>query len=97
MENGGIAEGGPGADTFWFYGSEVNARIDDFDPEEDMIRLSENGFEGVTEADVEAMLDGSAGDELDLSLLGVDGDHGTIRLVGVNVLDLSTGDFILPG
>ena len=41
------------------------------------------------------MLDGSTGNELDLSLLRTGEDHGTITLEGVDVSDLSAGDFII--
>ena len=99
MHNGGTAEGGPGADTFEFFGSEVDATIDDFDPDEgDVIELSTVGFSGVTWPDVQAMLDGSDGNVLDLGLLGADdSDHGTVTLKGVRVRDLDVGDFVLEG
>ena len=63
-----------------------------------MISLSVLGFSGVTRSDVEAMLDGSKGDVLDLSLLGVPGsNHGTIKLEGVQVSGLDVDDFVLEG
>ena len=97
LHNAGRAEGGSGADTFDFFGSEVNGRIDDFNSAEgDVIELSSVGFRGVTKSDVQAMLDGSSGNVLDLSLLGVaTSDHGTITLDGIQVSDLSVNDFIL--
>lgn len=95
---GGTAEGGPGFDTFWIYNSNTDARIDDFDLAEGMIRLGVN-FRGVTPKDVQTMLDGSTGDEVDLGLLGLDGGsgRGIITLAGIDVADLSTSDFMLPG
>ena len=94
---GGIAKGGPGADTFRFFGEIDEATIEDFDPDEgDVIELSSVGFAGVTKADVQNMLDGGTGGLLDLGLLGVIGrDHGTITLEGVQVSDLSVNDFII--
>ena len=96
---GGIVNGGPGADTFRFFGEVEDATIEDFDSAEgDTIELSSVGFRGVTKADVRAMLDGSAGSVLDLTLLGDTGfyEHGTITLGGgVQVSDLSVNDFIL--
>ena len=94
MHNGGRARGGPGADTFRFFGSEVEARIDDFSPAEgDVIELSSVGFGGVTKSDVQAMLDGSSGNVLDLGLLGVaDRDYGTITLDGIQVSDLGVNE-----
>ena len=99
LHDGGRAEGGPGADTFAFFGNRVNAAIDDFSPGEgDVISLSAVGFSGATRADVEAMLDGSEGNVLDLSLLGIAGsDHGTITLEGIQVSSLDVGDFVLEG
>ena len=42
------------------------------------------------------MLNGSTGNELDLSLLNVIGeDHGTITLEGVDVSTLTVSDFIV--
>ena len=97
LHNGGGAEGGPGADTFAFFGNRVNAAIDDFRPDEgDVIGLSAVGFSSVTRSDVQAMLAGSEGNTLDLSLLGVAGsDHGTITLGSVRVSSLNVDDFVL--
>ena len=97
MQNGGTAEGGAGADTFRFFGREVNATIDDFNPDDgDVIELSTVGFSGVTKSDVSTILDGSEGNVLDLSLLGVaSSNHGTITLEGIQVSDLSVNDFII--
>ena len=97
MHSGGKANGGPGSDTFRFFGSDVDATIDDFNPGEgDVIELSSVGFRGVTKSDVQAMLDGSSGNVLDLDLLGVaNRDHGTITLDAIQVSDLSVNDFIL--
>lgn len=96
MHNGGRASGGSGADTFKFFGSEVDATIDDFNSDEgDVIELSSVGFSGVTRSDVRRMLDGSTGNELDLGLLRTGEDHGVITLEGVDVADLSAGDFII--
>ncbi len=94
---GGIVNGGPDADTFEFFGEIEEATIEDFNPGEgDVIELSSVGFRNVTKSDVQAMLDGSSGNVLDLGLLGVaDRDHGTITLDGIQVSDLSVNDFIL--
>ena len=105
---GGTAFGGPGADTFWFLGSVAGATIEDFDSAEgDVISLRSfaslpglAGFQHVTRSDVQAMLDGSRGNVLDLSLLGdFEGyEHGSITLGGgVRVSDLTASDFILDG
>ena len=105
---GGTAFGGPGADTFWFLGAVDGATIEDFDSAEgDVISLrsfadlaGQAGFQHVTRSDVQAMLDGSRGNVLDLSLLGdADGyEHGSITLGGgVQVSDLTASDFILDG
>ena len=102
---GGTAFGGPGADTFWFLGSVDGATIEDFDSAEgDVISLRSfagvAGFQHVTRSDVQAMLDGSRGNVLDLALLGdADGyEHGSITLGGgVRVSDLTANDFILDG
>lgn len=96
--NGGTVEGGPGADTFRFFGDiDEPTTINDFNSsEDDVIELSSVGFSGVTPSDVRRMLDGSSGSVLNLDLLGVAGrDHETITLEGVDVSDLSVGDFIL--
>ena len=105
---GGTAFGGPGADTFWFLSSVDGARIEDFNSAEgDVISLRSfasfpglAGFQDVTRSDVQAMLDGSRGNVLDLTLLGdADGyEHGSITLGGgVRVSDLTADDFILDG
>ena len=105
---GGTAFGGPGADTFWFLGSVDGATIEDFDSAEgDVISLRSfaslpglAGFQHATRSDVQAMLDGSRGNVLDLTLLGdADGyEHGSITLGGgVRVSDLTASDFILDG
>ena len=96
----GTVEGGPGADTFWFVGEVDGATIEDFDSAEgDRIGLSSVGFEHVvTKSDVQAMLDGSRGNVLDLTLLGDAGeyDHGAVTLGGgVRVADLTADDFVL--
>ena len=106
---GGTAFGGPGADTFWFLDSVDGATIADFNSVEgDVISLrslasqpgvpASTGFRHVTRSDVQAMLDGSRGNVLDLTLLGdADGyEHGSITLGGgVRVADLTADDFIL--
>ena len=95
----GTVNGGPGADTFYFFGEVEDATIEDFDSGEgDVIELSSVGFRDVTKTDVQAMLDGSTGNVLDLTLLGDFGytEHGTITLGGgVQVSDLSVNDFIV--
>ena len=96
----GTVDGGPGADTFWFVGEVDGPTIEDFDSAEgDRIGLSSVGFEHVvTTSDVQAMLDGSRGNVLDLTLLGDAGDyeHGSITLgAGVRVADLTADDFVL--
>ena len=106
----GTAVGGPGADTFWLLGSVDGAAIEDFDSAEgDVISLrslalpglvASAGFQHVTRSDVQAMLEGSRGNVLDLTLLGhADGyDHGSVTLGGgVLVSDLTADDFILDG
>ena len=96
---GGTVNGGPGADTFRFFGEVEAATIEDFNPAEgDVIELSSVGFRDVTKSDVQAMLDGSTGNILDLTLLGDTGfyEHGSITLGGgVEVSDVSVNDFIL--
>ena len=96
---GGTVRGGPGGDTFEFFGEVDGATIEDFNSAEgDVIELSSVGFRGTTKADVQTMLDGSSGSVLDLTLLGDTGlyDHGSITLGGgVQVADLAVNDFIL--
>ena len=95
---GGTLQGGPGADTFDFVGDAGETTIEDFDPSEgDQIELTWFGSfdDPVTTSDVRALLDGSTGNILDLTLLGVD-DGGLITLGGgIQVSDLSVNDFIL--
>lgn len=95
---GGTLNGGPGADTFDFNGDVGETTIEDFNPSEgDQIDLSWFGFfdDPVDKSDVQAMLDGSTGSVLDLTLLGADG-AGEITLGGgVKVSDLSVNDFIV--
>ena len=94
-------DGGDGADTFVFFGQVDGARIEDFDSAEgDAIRLDPVGFRHVTRSDVQAMLDGSRGNVLDLGLLGNGGsyEHGSITLGGgVRVSHLTVDDFLLVG
>ncbi len=98
---GGTVRGGAGADKFSFFGEVAAATIEDFDSAEgDRIELDPIGFEGVAQTDVQAMLDGSTGNVLNLSLLGDPGhwEHGSITLGGgVRVSDLTANDFILDG
>ena len=98
-ETSGTVNGGPGADTFRFVGDVDGATIEDFDSSEgDVIELDALYFQNVTKADVQVMLDGSVGNELDLTLLGDTGfyDHGSIVLGGgVQVSDLSVNDFVI--
>ena len=99
-QGSGTVEGGLGADTFWFVGEVDGPTIEDFDSAEgDRIGLSSDGFEHVaTKSDVQAMLDGSRGNVLDLTLLGDAGshEHGSITLGGgVRVADLTVDDFVL--
>ena len=96
----GTVDGGLGADTFWFTGEVDGPTIEDFNSAEgDKIGLSSVGFgHVVTKSDVQAMLDGSRGNVLDLTLLGDAGDyeHGSITLGGgVRVADLTADDFVL--
>ena len=94
---GGTLNGGPGADTFRFFGPADETTIEDFTPADgDQIDLSWFGTfdDEVTRSDVQAMLDGSTGSVLDLSLLGADGE-GEITLTGVQVADLGVNDFIV--
>ncbi len=80
---GGTVRGGGGADRFNFSGDVTAATIEDFDSAEgDRIELDPIGFEGVTRADVQTMLDGSTGNVLDLTLLGDTElwEHGSITL-----------------
>ena len=99
-QGSGTVDGGLGADTFWFVGEVDGPTIEDFDSAEgDRIGLSSDGFEHVvTKSDVQAMLDGSRGNVLDLTLLGDAGshEHGSITLGGgVRVADLTVDDFVL--
>ena len=99
--------GGPGADTFTFgFGPGAEpATIEDFNASDgDRIDLrsfgptdpcEEDPPDPVTESDVQAMLDGSTGNILDLSLLGTDGEGRVILGGGVQVADLSVDDFIV--
>ena len=100
-QGGPTLDGGPGADTFVFFGAVDGARIEDFDSAEgDAILLDPVGFRDVTRSDVQAMLDGSRGNVLDLGLLGDTGshEHGSIALgSGVRVSDLTVDDFLLVG
>ena len=100
-QGGAALDGGDGADTFVFFGQVDGARIEDFDSAEgDAIRLDPVGFRHVTRSDVQAMLDGSRGNVLDLGLLGNGGsyEHGSITLGGgVRVSDLTVDDFLLVG
>ncbi len=101
---GGTLNGGAGADTFvlsagssFFADDDEETTIEDFNSSEgDQIDLSNFGFfSGPTESDVQAMLDGSTGNVLDIALLGTD-DAGSIILGGgVQVSDLSLNDFIV--
>ena len=62
--------------------------------------LDSAGFRHATRSDVQAMLDGSRGNVLDLGLLGDAGSyqHGSITLGGgVRVSDLTVDDFLLVG
>ena len=101
VQGSGTVEGGLGADTFSFLGEVDAATIEDFDSAEgDAISLSSAGFQHVTRSDVQAMLDGSVGNVLDLTLLGDAGsyEHGPFTLGrGVRVSDLTVNDFILDG
>ena len=100
-QGGPTLDGGPGADTFVFFGQVDGARIEDFNSAEgDAILLDPVGFRHVTRSDVQAMLDGSRGNVLDLGLLGNGGsyEHGSITLGGgVRVSDLTVDDFLLVG
>ena len=100
-QGGATLDGGLGADAFVFFGQVDGARIEDFDSAEgDAILLDPVGFSHVTRSDVQAMLDGSRGNVLDLGLLGAAGgyEHGSITLGGgVRVSDLSVDDFLLVG
>ena len=95
---GGTLNGGPGADTFEFITAAGDTTIEDFDwSEGDQIDLSWFGFidDPVTTSSVQAMLDGSTGNVLDLSLLGADGEGFITLGGGVQVSDLSVSDFIV--
>ena len=100
-QGGAALDGGDGADTFVFFGQVDGARIEDFDSAEgDAIVLDSAGFRHATRSDVQAMLDGSRGNVLDLGLLGDAGSyqHGSITLGGgVRVSDLTVDDFLLVG
>ena len=100
-QGGPTLDGGPGADTFVFFGQVDGARIEDFDSAEgDAILLDPVGFRHVTKSDVQAMLNGSRGNVVDLGLLGDAGsyEHGSITLGGgVRVSDLTVDDFRLVG
>ena len=96
--HGGTLNGGPGADTFKFVGRAGDTTIQDFDwSEDDQIDLSWFGLydDPVTTSDVQAMLDGSTGNVLDLNLLGADGEGFITLGGGVQVSDLSVSDFIV--
>ena len=100
-QGGAALDGGDGADTFVFFGQVDGARIEDFDSAEgDAIVLDSVGFRHATRSDVQAMLEGSRGNVLDLGLLG-DAEsyqHGSITLGGgVRVSDLTVDDFLLVG
>ena len=106
LYGGATLIGGPGADTFTFdfgYRAEPET-IEDFNASDgDRIDLSSFGHTDdpceedptPTESDVQAMLDGSTGNILDLSLLGTDGEGRVILGGGVQVADLSVDDFII--
>ena len=93
--DGAVLTGGPGADTFGFSELTESATITDF-TDADVIRFATSTFGTIPAGGIQAMLDGSSGNELDLSLLGVEGmDHGTITLTGVQVSDLTVDDFLI--
>lgn len=92
----GVMEGGPGADRFEYFGRQMDSdgEIVDFTKGEDLIVFDfSNG--DVSEADLDAMLQGSNGNRLDLSLLGPEfAEFGDIEL-NVQVSTLSVSDFII--
>ena len=90
--NGLVMTGGPGEDTFVLAATVRQATITDFSPGE-KIRLLQGRFPDTDADSIQAMLDGSEGSTLDLSLL--DSQHGTLTLEGVNVADLTVDDFII--
>ena len=95
---GGTLNGGPGADTFEFRGDVGETTIEDFTPADgDRIDLEYFAlYTPVSTAEVQAMLDGSTGNVLDLDLLGVEGEGGLITLGGgIQVSDLSVNDFLV--
>ena len=95
--DGAVLYGGNGADHFrverQFYGAPdaLDVTIGGFTSGEDWISV-----QGVQDFDaIQAMLDGSTGDTLNLGLLGVDGMTGTLTLSGVDVSDLTVADFVI--
>ena len=68
----------------------LSVGIGDFASGEDRIEIG-----GTDAAAIQAMLDGSTGETLNLGLLGVEGMAGTLTLSGVDVSDLTVDDFIL--
>ena len=102
LANNANLYGKEGADTFslvgWTSARSVTVTIHDFSQEDgDKLNLSNLRF-GLSADDVQALLDGSEGNTLDLNhLVSSDSDVGTITLNGVNVADLTVDDFVIPG
>ena len=97
--DGAVLTGGDGDDTFSFGGETTVATITDFS-DGDLIRFPREHFGTIPDGGLQAMLDGSSGEVLNLELLGVDAADGnpitgTITLKGVDVADLTVDDFIL--
>ena len=95
---GAVLTGGAGADTFGLARWSTNdVTIRDFSQEDgDLIALG--GIGAVTRENVQAMLDGSEGNVLNLNLADPDGGFfGTLTLDGVQVSDLTLDDFEFYG
>ena len=92
-----VLTGGPGSDTFVFaHTGDRDIWITDFSQrDDDVIYLVKTDGSAVESDAVQAMLDGSRGETLDLDLLGVDNLTGSITLAGVDVSDLTVDDFLL--
>lgn len=89
--DGAVLTGGAGSDRFLFSERVASATITDFTSGEDTITLHSSLGE-ISADGVQAMLDGSEGETLNLTLLG-DDIAGMITLTGIDVSDLTVADF----
>ena len=87
--------GGPGDDTFEFFGGEFSSgEIIDFTKGEDTIELAFSNAE-VSASDLSNMLRNSTGNVLDLSLLGPGFEDFGELMLNVPVSTLDASDFLI--